>query len=270
MQTKFVKQITQALSLYQYNDIPILKLQHPLGEAEISLQGAQLLRWRPKSAQQDILWLSEIDPFVAGKAIRGGIPICYPWFGPIKEPMHGYARIRLWQLSDYQIDEQKVRLDFSLFSSDNLIEAKLTIIFTEQCELCLTHYGNEPAQAALHTYFNIGDIVPVQIEGLPTQCFNKLTEQQEKVPSPRTISENVDCIYQIQPPVTQKIVDPTFNRTIQIEQLEASNTVLWNPWHKPTSNMSENGYQTMVCVESAKLDQTMQQGDTIIVKISLN
>ncbi|UWZ92744.1 D-hexose-6-phosphate mutarotase [[Pasteurella] aerogenes] len=270
MQTKFVKQITQALSLYQYNDIPILKLQHTLGEAEISLQGAQLLRWCPKSAQQNILWLSEIEPFAAGKAIRGGIPICYPWFGPIKEPMHGYARIRLWQLSDYQIDEQKVRLDFSLFSSDNLIEAKLTIIFTEQCELRLTHYGNEPAQAALHTYFNIGDIVPVQIEGLPTQCFNKLTEQQEKVPSPRTISENVDCIYQIQPPVTQKIVDPTFNRTIQIEQLEASNTVLWNPWHKPTSNMSENGYQTMVCVESAKLDQTMQQGDTIIVKISLN
>ena len=189
MQIKFIKQITQALSLYQYNDIPVLKLQHALGEAEISLQGAQLLRWRPKSAQQDILWLSEIEPFVAGKAIRGGIPICYPWFGPTKEPMHGYARIRLWQLSDYQIDEQKVRLDFSLFSSDNLIEAKLTIIFTEQCELRLTHYGNEPAQAALHTYFNI-ILFPCKLKDYRRNALinsqNNKKKFRHRVPSAKT------------------------------------------------------------------------------------
>lgn len=269
MERKFIKQITPELSLHQYNEIPVLKLQHSTGTAEIALQGAQLLSWQPQGAKQDVLWLSEIEPFKAGNAIRGGVPVCYPWFGPVKEPMHGYARINLWQLSDYAITAQKVRLEFSLFSQDNLIEAKLVMTFSEQCELTLTHYGQQPAQGALHTYFNIGAIESVSVAGLPTQCLNKLSGQLENVPSPRTIGENVDCVYHIESPVNHIIVDPTLQRQIQVEQLDASDTVLWNPWHKPTGNMSEQGYKTMVCVETCKINQPLTTGGQVAVRISV-
>lgn len=269
MECKFIKQITPELSLHQYNDIPVLKLQHSVGTAEIALQGAQLLRWRPQHAKQDVLWLSEIEPFKAGNAIRGGVPICYPWFGPVKEPMHGYARISLWQLSDYAVDTEKVRLEFSLFSQEHLIEAKLTMEFSAQCELRLIHYGEEPAQCALHTYFHVGAIESISIAGLPTRCFNKLSEQQEDVPSPRTISENVDCVYDIASPTCHTIIDPTFQRQIQVEQLDASDTVLWNPWHKKTGSMSEQGYKTMVCVETCKINRLLSTGEQVAVKISV-
>ncbi|VTR55526.1 aldose 1-epimerase [Actinobacillus pleuropneumoniae] len=64
----------------------------------MALQGAQLLSWQPATAKQDVLWLSEIEPFQKGNAIRGGVPICYPWFGSVKSPSHGTARIREWSL----------------------------------------------------------------------------------------------------------------------------------------------------------------------------
>lgn len=269
MERKFIKQITPELSLHQYNEIPVLKLQHSLGSAEIALQGAQLLSWQPQGTKQDVLWLSEIEPFKAGNAIRGGVPVCYPWFGPVKEPMHGYARISLWQLSDYAISAEKVRLEFSLFSSNHLIEAKLTMTFSDRCELRFTHYGAEPAQAALHTYFNIGDIESLSVEGLPTRCFNKLSGQQEDVPSPRQIGENVDCIYAIESPTLHTIVDPSLQRKIQVEQLDATDTVLWNPWHKPTGGMSEQGYKTMVCVETCKINRLLATGEQVTVSISM-
>lgn len=76
-----IKQLTSVLSLQQYNEIPVIALDHQVGKALISLQGAHLFSWQPKGTQKDVLWLSEIEPFKLGNAIRGGVPICYPWFG---------------------------------------------------------------------------------------------------------------------------------------------------------------------------------------------
>jgi len=109
------QQITPELSLYAYNDIPVLHLQHAVGSVKIALQGAHLFSWQPTQCQQDVLWLSEIEPFETGTAIRGGIPICYPWFGNAGTPAHGFARTSLWQLSDYEIRTDKVRLVSAMF-----------------------------------------------------------------------------------------------------------------------------------------------------------
>ena len=65
-------------------------------------------------------------------AIRGGVPLCYPWFGGVKQPPHGTARLRLWQLSDYDLQANKVRLEFSLFSEYGVIEAKMKMEFTDK------------------------------------------------------------------------------------------------------------------------------------------
>ncbi|MFD1805836.1 D-hexose-6-phosphate mutarotase [Pasteurella oralis] len=262
VQPQFIKQITPELSLYQYNQIPVISLQHQVGSAHISLQGAHLFSWKPAGIEQDVIWLSEIESFQQGNAIRGGIPICYPWFGPVKSPSHGTARIRLWQLTDYQIATQQVRLEFGLFSEDHLVEAKMTMIFSQQCEVIFTHYGQEAAQVALHSYFNIGDIHQVEVQGLPTTAVSNMTKQQETVPSPRKINENVDCTYHIQNAQTT-IVDNALQRTIAIAHHNASDVVLWNPWHKATSGMSETGYQTMVCVETGRISQWLKQGEQV-------
>ena len=137
--TAQIQQLTPELTLERINEIPVLILNHSVGSARIALQGAQLLNWQPKGAEQDIFWLSEIEPFTQGVAIRGGVPICYPWFGGVKQPSHGTARLRLWQLSDYDLQANKVRLEFSLFSEYGVIEAKMKMEFTNKCTMTLTH-----------------------------------------------------------------------------------------------------------------------------------
>lgn len=266
-----IKEITPELSLKQYNEIPVLVLNHPIGNALISLQGAQLFSWRPKNCEKDLLWLSEVDPFAMGNAIRGGIPICYPWFGGVQSPAHGYARISLWQLSDYELNAEKVQLEFCLFSEKNLIEAKITMTFTQECEITFKHYGKEPAQLALHSYFNLSQIENITLPNLPTQCFNAITQQQEIVPSPRTIDQHTDCIYSIPSSTTShKIVDKGYNRTIELTHHNASNVVLWNPWHKEMSGMTKDSYKTMVCLETARIHQPLSQGESVGLRISSN
>lgn len=264
MSRQFIKQLAPSLHLYQYNKIPVLELDHAVGKAKIALQGAHLFSWQPAHCAQDVLWLSEIEPFQQGNAIRGGVPICYPWFGAGGTPFHGYARINLWELTDFDIRTEKVRLEFQLFSQEKNSLANITMEFSN--ELILSFQGSEKnAQVALHSYFNIGDITQTKVHNLPEQCFNSLTKQSEIVSSTRTINENVDCIYQLDNPLSV-IEDPVYQRQIEIEHLNASEIVLWNPWHKPTSSMSETGYKTMVCVETARIHQTLND-DVVAVKI---
>lgn len=268
MKTTLLKTLTPELHLIRQNDIPILYLKHTVGTAKIALQGAQLISWQPKNADKDVLWLSEIEPFQSGVAIRGGVPICYPWFGSVKQPAHGTARIRLWQLSHYDISAQKVRLELELFSELNIIEAKVKMIFADTCHITFTHYGEEPAQAALHSYFNVGDIGQVEVVNLPTVCFNSLTKSQENVPSPRKINENVDCIYAAEK-IRNQIIDRAFNRRIELHHHNASQIVLWNPWHKETSAMSKQAYRYMICLETARINRLLEFGESISVEIAV-
>lgn len=254
--------LNPALQLTQHNELSVLEINHPKVKAKVALQGAQLLSWQPAQAKQDVLWLSEIEPFQNGVAIRGGVPICYPWFGTGKTPPHGTARIREWTLVENSASADNVRLVFTL---DN--EAKIEMILGESCELYFTHLQAEPAQFALHTYFNVGDIEQIEVQGLPTTCEDKLTNSQAEVPSPRTIRESVDCIYAAQ--AVNFIQDFANQRTIRIEHINASETVLWNPWQKAVGGMSERGYKTMVCVETARIYRLVQQNETVGVKISI-
>lgn len=266
MERKFIKQIAPSLNLYQYHQIPVLELEHAVGKAKIALQGAQIFSWQPSHSQQDVLWISEVEPFETGTAIRGGIPICYPWFGMAATPPHGYARIQLWELTDYDIQQDKVRLEFQLFSDEKNTIAKIAMTFNH--ELSLSFQGNEPqAQLALHTYFNISDIEQISVHNLPQRCFNSLIKQEENVPSPRTIGENVDCIYPMENPLSI-IEDKGYQRQIYIDHLNASEIVLWNPWHKAMSGMSDIGYKTMVCVETARISQKLNN-EVVGVKISV-
>lgn len=264
-----IQPITPELSLWHYNDIPVLQLTHPVGNALIALQGAQLLQWIPKNATNSVFWLSDIEPFVLGKAIRGGVPICFPWFNNNGTPAHGYARIRLWQLTDYCLTDTAVHLSFGLFNDNHLIEAKMQMQFDEHCHLRFTHFNAENAQFALHSYFDVADLAQTQVSNLPTQCFNFLTQQEITVPSTRIINELTDCVYQMPLDSHLQIDDNVRQRQVHLHQSNASDTVLWNPYHKPTSAMSEKAYQQMLCLETARLHTPLPAGETVSVKISL-
>ena len=137
----------------------------------------------------------------------------------------------MWQLSDYDLQANKVRLEFSLFSEYGVIEAKMKMEFTDKCTMTLTHLGQEPAQAALHSYFNIGDISQIEVQNLPSRCYDSLQGKPTDVPSTRRIEQGVDCIYALEEDNTF-LVDKAFNRRIQITHHYADSIVLWNPWEK--------------------------------------
>lgn len=261
MKTTLIKNITPEIRLEEYQGIYFIRVQHRLGSALISLQGAQLLQWRPTASIHDVLWVSEIENYQKGDAIRGGVPICYPWFGGVKSPSHGTARIRNWQLSAFFVDLNQVELEFSLFDEYQIIEAQLKMTFKEDCTLLFTHLGAEEAQLAFHTYFQVGEIEAIEVAGLPTQFYSALTKEELTVPSPRTIHYTVDGHYSVQSP--NWIEDKALQRTIEVEHLNASEIVLWNPWEKPTSKMSADAFRKMVCLETARIKQKIQTGEQV-------
>ena len=254
------------LTLRQCGEIEVMVLSHAHCEAVVSLQGAQLLHWRPTQAFQDVIWLSDVEPFKAGHAIRGGVPICYPWFGKAGgEPAHGTARIRNWSLDDWQINDEGATLLFGLYD-DHGLEATMRMQIGEICTLTLTHQRDTQAQAALHSYFHIGDITKTRVSGLPTSCFDANAQQQIDVPSPRAIDSPTDCIYQIEQPV-QQIHDDANQRTITLSHTNASDTVLWNPWHNTPSAMHDDAYKEMLCLETARINRKLQAGEALSVEI---
>lgn len=255
------------LTLSYHNEIPILNLKHCVGEAKISLQGAQLLSWKPQGESHDLLWLSEIEPFQSGSAIRGGIPLCYPWFGETKKPTHGTARLSLWDLTACNIKADAVWLTFALFDEQKL-QAELEMHFAQDLHLTFTHHGTEPAQAVLHSYFKVGEIAQVMINHLPEKAFNFISQEWEKVPTPRQIDQHTDCIYTTEQAHYQ-IIDSSFGRTITLTQQNASNLVLWNPWQTPKSAMQPHDYRQMLCLETGRIDQPLQPGEQMILRLSV-
>ncbi|CAK8740939.1 hypothetical protein SODG_004396 [Sodalis praecaptivus] len=112
-----VKQtLSPSLTLRQQDELPLVVVEHPQVRAAVTLQGAHLVAWQP-AGEKPVLWLSEKSAFQEGVAIRGGVPICWPWFGKVATPNHGFARILPWELSDHSEDDKQVQLTFTLRDS---------------------------------------------------------------------------------------------------------------------------------------------------------
>ena len=168
---------------------------------------------------------------------------------------------------EFDLQANKVRLEFSLFSEYGVIEAKMKMEFTDKCTMTLTHLGQEPAQAALHSYFNIGDISQIEVQNLPSRCYDSLQGKHTDVPSTRKIEQGVDCIYALEEDKTfwwiKHLID-----VLQITHHHADSIVLWNPWEKTPSAMKADGYRNMVCIETVRLEKLLQFGESISAEIS--
>ena len=167
-----IEQISPYLSRRQLGELPILVISHPKVRAAISLQGAHLIAWQP-AQEHPVFWLSEASLFTPGVAIRGGIPICWPWFASAGTPSHGFARILPWEFSAHTEQDDGVLITMTLKESQQTQKYwphPFTLIarfkLGATCEVELESYGDYEATAALHSYFNVSDIDNVSVTGL--------------------------------------------------------------------------------------------------------
>lgn len=249
--------------------IPVIDIKNKYATAIISLQGAHVLSWIPND-EDEVIWLSEDASFQPGKSIRGGIPICWPWFGAHESnpdfPAHGFARTTLWQIiCTEQLEDGRTRVTFNtepqpdneqMWPPETTVQYQVTIGKKLEMELVTHNNGAEPIVIgqALHTYFNVGNIDKVMLHGLEdTDYLDKLEGFQRKHQrGPISIEGEVDRIYL--DTVRECVIgDKSMKRNIVINKVGSHSTVVWNPWQETAAKMGDlgkEGYKQMLCVES--------------------
>ncbi len=280
MNTKDIIQLNQSFALNKSGNhlvfvsgskgIPVIEITNQHASARISLQGAHLLSWIPEG-EADVLWLSEDAVCAAGKSIRGGIPICWPWFGAhasnTSYPAHGFARTIIWHVNATQAlanGNTIINLSItpqteteSMWPADT--ELNLCISIGKKLEMELTTRNNGTQAVvigqAFHTYFKVGDISEVLLHGLDdTDYLDKPDNFKRKVQHGHiTIENEVDRIY-LDTASDCVIEDNSLKRNIIIRKCGSHSTVVWNPWKKIADKMGDlgkDGYKKMLCVESS-------------------
>lgn len=261
------EQLSPFCSLRQQGELTLLIIEHPEFRAAFSLQGGQLIAWQPLN-QPAVIWLSDRTAFTQGKAIRGGVPICWPWFGPAGKPSHGFARTSLWQLDHYEESAQQVNVTMNLRDSAETRamwphEFSLTLLAelsAKSCQLSLKVEGDFESTAALHSYFHVGDSEAVKVSGLGNNYIDKVKDNAlGSQQGEQTYHGEVDRIF-THPTAESTLQDPQLKRLLNIRHQGHSDVVTWNPGQtlsQSMADMSDEGYKTMVCVETARIGQPL-------------
>lgn len=252
-----------------------IEVHHPLFRARLFLQGAHLTEFTPRHGC-NWLWVSDQAVFKPGQAIRGGIPICWPWFGvPDRNPPevrrrigtgapHGFARTALWKLEDVRETAREVEVSLSLHANQDFAEAwngralcLATFTFAAdglQVALTTTNLGDSPLALtqALHTYLPTTDITDTRVEGLENCVFVDTLENWNDFTQhgPVRFNGETDRIYESGKPLT--VITPTESLTLQA--VGSDSTVVWNPGPGKAANLSDfpdTAWQKMLCVETA-------------------
>jgi glucose-6-phosphate 1-epimerase len=251
-----------------YPGFPVLVIKTEDATAHVSLYGAQVLKWVPEGLEP-VLYLSPKANFEKGKAIRGGIPICWPWFGAHPEdstlPNHGFARTTLWKLLSCEPKDKEIVVKMQLpctaetkkmFPQDFELTATISIGAKISVGIKTRNLGEKSFQisSALHSYLAVGDIARAQIEGLLEASYldrvGEHTPREQK--EPLKITEEVDRIYKSM--ASHLIRDLDNNRSIFVDKLGSRSTVVWNPWKercKEIQDLPDRDYTEFVCVETS-------------------
>jgi len=261
-------------------------IHNELASATLCLQGAHLTSWQPRSQQLPVIWISPAAKYAARKSIRGGIPVCWPWFGPHGThshlPSHGFVRTMAWNMRDCRrMGGGETQLTLELSDSEHTrdlwphhfhLQMALTIGMSLSVELVTTNTGIDEFAIgeALHTYFRIGDIEAIRILGLDG------AEYVDKVGGGRRARQEgavrfrgeVDRVY-VNYASECAVEDAELRRRIHIGKSGSRSTVVWTPWEQKAEQMGDfgrgtkdqGGWREMVCVESANaLDNVVRVG----------
>lgn len=253
------------------DEIVVAEIDNSLATATISLYGGHVVSWRPKHQVAPVLWVSKLAQFKPGKAIRGGVPICWPWFGAhpsnSKLPAHGYARISPWEVvSVHALQGGATEITLALSDTDLScnhgprevrLSIRITVGTTLEVALTTTNVGDLPITLTegLHTYFNVGDVTNISVHGLEGSEYVDLLRgnlrcQQE---GPVKFGGELGRIY-VNNQATCVIDDRQLQRRIRVEKCGSLSTAVWNPWTVTAAKMDDlgpDGWSDMVCVESA-------------------
>ncbi|WP_425917698.1 D-hexose-6-phosphate mutarotase [Pseudomonas sp. GWSMS-1] len=251
-------------------------------ELLISQQGAQILSYQ-EDDQPPLIWLSEQAAYKRGQGVRGGVPVCWPWFGslqrnpqavqamhrqPAHAPAHGLIRGLDWQLQGIDSNEDGICLDFVFNTADQPLtdwphaaELHLRIRLDGRLHLELTsrNLSDTPLaiSQALHSYFAVSDIRQVSVEGLHGCRYIETLEdwQTRQQEGPLQFNRETDRIY-LDTPESLSILDPTWQRRIQLHSHGSQSAVLWNPWIDKAQRLSQfaaDAWQGMLCIEHANV-----------------
>jgi len=252
--------------------LPFLSVDTDRCRARLTPHGALVCEWTPAGQTISTLFVSPRATFAAGTAIRGGVPVCFPWFSnhpsdPTK-PAHGFARTRLWQVAKLARDgEGDVRAALRLTSDAETraywpaeFVATLTVSLGRSLAMTLevenTGADEITYESALHTYLAVGDVERIRIHGLErTRFVDKVAGFKEKTAgdAPLAIAGEVDRVY-LDTTAPCIVDDPVLGRRIRIEKDRSLATVVWNPGYEKARGVADIGgeaWRSFVCVETA-------------------
>ncbi|MBY0576672.1 MAG: D-hexose-6-phosphate mutarotase [Gallionellaceae bacterium] len=250
----------------------VAEIGNAQANATLCLQGAHLMTWQPKNQAVPVVWLSRDARLAEGKSIRGGVPVCWPWFGAHASdaslPAHGFARTVPWEVVETGAEANgATRLSLRLLASAKTraqwphqaqLVLKVVVGETLRMELTTENTGTSDfvISEALHTYFRIGDIGSVRVAGLSGREFwdkvggSTLRKQQGAI----SFSAETDRVY-IDTAEECVIEDEQLNRHIHIAKSGSLSTVVWTPWIEKAGRMGDmgqpDGWREMLCIESA-------------------
>ncbi|MDF1880531.1 D-hexose-6-phosphate mutarotase [Sulfurimonas sp. MAG313] len=258
------------------DELQYLHIQTNQSSIKIALQGAHIFDFKVQG-KKSLLYLSKTARFEKGFPIRGGVPICWPWFGPHSHdtclPNHGFARISLWEhVKTEVLSEDKTKITLRLNSSNKTLslwpfEFSLSyeIYISDILELHLISKNTGDKDfvfsQALHTYLNIDDISTTKLKGLEnTNFYNKVDDTYNNIQEgPVSFKEEVDRVY-------EGVHNTLKIQNIKVETLGSNTVVIWNPGKELTQKMPDlSSYTDMLCIESAstlKDEITLKSGQT--------
>lgn len=260
-----------AISSHSRGELPMLRLSGAQSTLEASLQGAHLTGWTIPGTPP-VLFLSPQGVFQRGKAIRGGVPLIFPWFGPkagdSRAVQHGFARVRDWNLQAASVDPDGACTVAMTLTDDERTQAAWPHAFHARFvaaagrqlrmafEIRNTGATAFTFEAALHTYLAVSDVRRIRVHGLEhTAYLDKVAGgvRKREEGAPLTFTGETDRVY-LDTASACTIEDPDWNRRLVVAKSGSRSTVVWNPWTEKARAMADLGeaaWTGMVCVETA-------------------
>jgi glucose-6-phosphate 1-epimerase len=248
-----------------------VQISAPAASAEIYLHGAHVTSWQP-AGFEEVIFLSAQSRWEDGRAIRGGIPICFPWFrakaDDAKAPAHGFARTRSWQLASLEQERDSVVVTLTTKSDEASrqwwpyefeLRYRITVGAELRLELTVVNTGSVPFrfEEALHTYNRVGDAEDLRITGLDGAAYldNRDGNREKRQQGDFSFVGATDNAY-IDTGETVEILDPALYRRIRLEKQGSLTTVVWNPWSDGAAALADLGndeWRQMACVEASNI-----------------
>ena len=246
---------------------PVLVIDHPTASGRIALNGGHVMEWVPKG-EKPVLYMSPLATLETGKAIRGGVPVCWPWFGShpteATQPAHGFARLIPWTVGAVTEELTGVTLEFLLRDSEATIpfwphrfELRLEVKIGATLGLALNAKNTGDTEwsmtGALHTYLSVADVAKAAVIGLDGSFYveSRLSAERVQQSGPVYFDREVDRNYESSGTVS--LLDRVGGRTLVVEKGGSQTTVVWNPWIEKSQRLTDlpdDAYHSFVCVEA--------------------